>query len=143
MFRVDDDLATRAPTHTIAGMMELYEQMLPAKVYSYHKTGTTPANDTTCRLYGKGTESMAHVIVGCSALAQSKYLERHNAALIELLRHFELVDEVPPWYSKTQPKPMYESQDVQGFWDIPVFAEHNEVRANRVDARIVNHREKI
>ena len=26
---------------------------------------------------------------------------------------------------------------------IPVFAEHNEVRANRVDARIVNHREKI
>ena len=147
MFRVDDDLATRAPTHTIAGMMELYEQMLPAKVYSYHKTGTTPANDTTCRLYGKGTESMAHVIVGCSALAQSKYLERHNAALkalyFELLQDLKLVDEVPPWYSKTQPKPMYESQDVQGFWDIPVFAEHNEVRANRVDARIVNHREKI
>ena len=83
------------------------------------------------------------MIVGCSALAQSKYLERHNAALIELLRDFELVDEVPPWYSKTQPKPMYESQDVQGFWDIPVFAEHNEVRANRVDATIVNHREKI
>ena len=29
------------------------------------------------------------------------------------------------------------------FWDIPFFAEHNEVRANRVDARIINHREKI
>ena len=32
---------------------------------------------------------------------------------------------------------------MQAFWDIPVFAEHNEVRANRVDARIVNHREKM
>ena len=32
---------------------------------------------------------------------------------------------------------------MQEFWDIPVFAEHYEVRANRVDARIVNHREKI
>ena len=43
----------------------------------------------------------------------------------------------------TQANVWIESQDVQAFWDIPVFAEHNEVRANRVDARIVNHREKI
>ena len=90
---------------------------------------------------------MAHVIAGCSALAQRKYFERHNAILkvfyFELLRDLKLVDEVPPWYSKIQPKALYESQDVQAFWDIPVFAEHNEVRANRVDARIVNHREKI
>ena len=89
---------------------------------------------------------MAHVIAGCSALAQSKYLEGHNAALkvlyFELLRDLKLVDGVPPWYSKVQPKPLYESQDVEAFWDIPVFAEHNEVRANRMDARIVSHREK-
>ena len=32
---------------------------------------------------------------------------------------------------------------MQAFWDVPVFAEQNEVRANWVDARIVNHREKI
>ena len=48
----------------------------------------------------------------------------------------------PPWYSKIEPKPLHESQDVQAFSDISVFAEHNEVRANRVDGRIVNHREK-
>ena len=36
---------------------------------------------------------------------------------------------------------MYESRGVQSFSDI--FAEYNEVRANRVDARIVNHREKV
>lgn len=32
------------------------------------------------------------------------------------------VHEVPLWYSKIQPKPLYYSQDVQAFW-IPVFAE--------------------
>ena len=85
---------------------------------------------------------MAHVNAGCSALAQSKHLERHNAALkvlyFHLSRDLKLVDEVPPWYSEIQPKPLNESQDVQALWDIPVYAEHNEVRANRMDARIVN-----
>ena len=61
----------------------------------------------------------------------------------ELLRDLKLVDEVPPWYSKIQPKSLYKSQDVQAFWDIPVFAEHNEVREDRVDARIDIHWEKI
>ena len=125
----------RALTHTIAGTMELYEQMLPTKVYSYHKIGTTPANDTTCRLFGKGTESMTHG--GCSALAQSKYLE-FKVLYFELLQDLTLVDDDLPWYSKIQLKPLYESQDVQAFWDVPVYAEHNEVRANRVDARMVN-----
>ena len=37
-----------------------------------------------------------------------------------------------------QPKSLYESKDVQAYWDIAVFEEYNEVRANRVDARIVS-----
>ena len=31
---------TRAPTHCITGIMELYEQLTPTKVYSAFKTGT-------------------------------------------------------------------------------------------------------
>ena len=50
-------------------------------------------------LCGKGTENMAQVIAGYSALVQSKYLKRHNAALrmlyFELLRDLKLADEVP------------------------------------------------
>ena len=37
---------------------------------------------------------------------------------------------------------MYESNNAQAFWDVPLFAEHQEVRANRVDARIINHASK-
>ena len=32
------------------------------------------------------------------------------------------IDNVPPWYSLVQSKSLYESEDVQAFWDIPVFA---------------------
>ena len=52
------------------------------------------------------------------------------------------IDNVPPWYSPVQSKSLYESEDVQAFWDIPVFAEYNEVRAKRVDARIADHQAK-
>ena len=34
-----------------------------------------------CRMRGKIPESFAHVLGKCSSLAQTKYIERHNAAL--------------------------------------------------------------
>ena len=70
-----------APTHTIAGMLELYEQLTPIKVYHARKTQTNHPNDTLCRLCGKTAESIPHVLGSCSAFAQNKYLARHNAAL--------------------------------------------------------------
>ena len=50
-----------APTHTIAGMMELYEQLTPNKLYTSCKTRTTQGDDVTCRMCGKAPESLAHV----------------------------------------------------------------------------------
>ena len=86
------------------------------------------------------------VLAGCSALAQSKYLERHNAALkvlfFEMARDLRLIDSVPPWYSCAVPKPVYESSEALAFWDVPVYAEHTIVKANRVDARFVDHKNK-
>ena len=91
-------------------------------------------------------ESVAHVLAGCSSVAQTKYLYRHNAALkilsFELLREHGLIEEVPPWYSPVMPKPAYQNTTSEAFWDIPIYAEHNEVRANRIDARLVNHERK-
>ena len=31
---------------------------------------------------------------------------------------------------------------MQAYWDAPIFAEHLEVRSNRLDARIINHKTK-
>ena len=112
-------------------MFELYEQLLPTRLYACQKTHTSLESEAWCRLCGKAPESVAHILSGCGALAQSKYLSRHDLGL---------TDEVPPWYTPAKPKPVYESDDVQAYWDVPVFADHEEVRCNRVDARIVNHK---
>ena len=135
-----------APTYTIAALEELYQQLLLTKVYSTKKAKTSGDSDVRCRLCGKGQESVAHVLAGCSALAQTAYLTRHNAAFkilfFELLRDHGLVETVPPWYSPTQPKPIYEGDRVTAYWDVPVFADQTEVRANRIDGRIVNKARK-
>ncbi|PFX32789.1 Cofilin/actin-depolymerizing factor-like [Stylophora pistillata] len=112
-----------APTHTITGLLELYEQLTPTRVYTKLKTGTSQG-ETTCKLSGGATETLTHVLAWCPALAQSKYLDRHNAVLkvlfFEVCKELELVDSVPPWYSLVSAKPVYESSDAQAYWDVPV-----------------------
>ncbi|XP_068737747.1 uncharacterized protein [Montipora capricornis] len=134
-----------APTHTVAGMIELYEQLLPTKVYTTQKTKTTQG-DVSCRLCGKEAETLPHILSGCSTLAQSKYLDQHNAALkilfFEKCKDLKLVEGVPPWYSPVKPKPVYESDEGKAFWDVAVYAEHTYVRANIIDARFVDHKAK-
>ena len=70
-----------APMHSIAGINELYEQLSPTKLYYSRKTKTREELDATCRLCGEAQESVAHVLASCNALAQTKYLLSHNAAV--------------------------------------------------------------
>ena len=98
----------QCPTHTVAGMFELYEQLLPTRLYACQKTHTDTTGEVMCRLCNKAPESVAHVLAGCTALAQNKYVTRHNAALkipfFEVLQDLGLVDSVPPWYPPLKPK---------------------------------------
>ena len=41
-----------------------------------------------------------------------------------------------------QPKPMYKSDQVTAYRDVPVYAEQTDVRANRIDARFVDRGSK-
>ena len=95
---------------------------------------------------GRAAETLQHVLSWCSAVAQSKYLNRHNAALkilfFEMRKDHKLVDSVPSWNSPVTPKAVYESPDAQAYWDVPVYADHTCVEANRVDARFVDHKGK-
>ena len=53
-------------------------------------------------------ECAAHRLPGCSALAQIKYLQRHNNAFkilfFEVLRSLDLITKVEPWFSQVTPK---------------------------------------
>ena len=67
----DDDLNTgcfdwlsrwkTAPSHTIADVHELYQQLLPTKLYHHKKTRTNSNPDVQCRLCGKTTESISYL----------------------------------------------------------------------------------
>ena len=70
----------------------------------------------------------------------------HNATLkilfFEMLKGQEFISEMPPWHSKTQPKLLFENESVQALWDVPVYADSIDVRANRIDSRIVDKEQK-
>ena len=70
-----------APTHTITRLQELYQQLLPTKLYLAKKVKTLNSHDYNCRMCGKETESVAHVLAVCGAIVQSGYVERHNNVL--------------------------------------------------------------
>lgn len=40
------------PSYTVVEMYELYEQLLPTKLYTSKKTKTSPPDDVMCRLCG-------------------------------------------------------------------------------------------
>ena len=89
-----------APTYTIAALVneELYQQLLPTKVYSTKKAKTSGDSDVRCRLCRKGQESVAHVLTGCSALAQAVYLTRQKFGFINGVDKCKLAT-VPQWLS--------------------------------------------
>ena len=55
------------------------EQMVETRVWKVLR-GIAEGNDK-CHLCGKYRETVAHLLSGCSILAQQEYLVRHNAAL--------------------------------------------------------------
>ena len=132
---------------TIAGVQELYQQLLPTKVY-YNRKTKSQVTEEKCRLCGHSLEYVQHILSGCSALAQTKYLQRHNNAFkisfFEVLRSLDLITKVEPRFSQVTPKPLYENEHATAFWDLPLFADttQDEVKANRIDATIIEKTSK-
>ena len=96
---------------------------------------------------GKEPEGVAHVLAGCGAIVQSKYVERHNNVLrilfFEILANYKLVPrEDNAWFKPIKPEPVYQDDQVRALWYVPLFAEKIEVRANRIDVRIIDKKEE-
>ena len=139
------------PTHTVAATQELYQLMLPTKLYHQRKTGKGSSFEKelqmsctecvvnrpkVCRTYRWG--------VGHSLrLSISRGITQLLKLFFGMLKDLELISEAPPWYSKIQPKPSYENGSVQASWDVPVYADSAEVRATKIiDARIIDKEQK-
>ena len=91
-------------------MFEIHEQLLPTRLYACQKTYAGATGEVMCGLCNKVPESVAHILAGCTALAQKKYKTQHNGApkvlFYDILQDQGLVDSVPPWYLPLKPKPV-------------------------------------
>ena len=82
----------QCPTHTVAEMFKLYEQLLPTRLNACLKKHTVTMGEVMCMLCNKAPESVAHVLAGCTALAQNKYTTQHKESLKILF--FEILQEL-------------------------------------------------
>ena len=62
---------TSCSRYVVAGVYELYEQLLPTKLYQVKKIKISQPNTMSCRVCNKAPESVAHILSGCSALAKT------------------------------------------------------------------------
>ena len=126
----------------VVGIQELYQQLLPTKIFYHRKVRTSGSGEERRRICGKATESVPHILAGCGALAQTLYLARYNNALkilfFQEIRALDLFTSDVPWFTKIQPKPMYENETAIAYWHIPLYVDNTHVKANTIDATIVD-----
>ena len=70
---------------------------------------------------------------------------RPNTSFGTILFLFELLkrtDNIPPWFSPTEPKPVDENQRAKAYWDELVYAKNTEVRVNTIDIKKINKGDK-
>ena len=68
-----------------------------------------------------------------------------NTSFGTILFLFELLkrtDNIPPWFSPSEPKPVDENQRAKAYWDELVYAKNTEVRVNTIDVRKINKEDK-
>ena len=65
-----------------------------------------------------------------------------NILFFEVLRSLDLITKVEPWFSQVTPKPLYENEHATAFWDVPLFADTTQVKANRIDATVIDKTSK-
>lgn len=109
----------------------------------YHQRAILKQNvDGKCRLCKEYDEHISHIVAGCSVLAPTEYLDRHNKVASYL--HWTLLKElghsVPEKWYEHKPDRSIEVDEVVIMYDMPVNTDRT-VGANRPDI-IIHNRKK-
>ena len=85
----------------IAAVMTMLEQMVETRSW---KEARGLTDDGSCRICTQHSETVEHLVVGCTKLANSEHLTRHNQALMILAvawaKQQELVGQEVIWYEQ-------------------------------------------
>ncbi|KAL1448423.1 hypothetical protein WDU94_012335, partial [Cyamophila willieti] len=106
------------------------------------------AVDGKCRLCRNADEHISHILSGCTQLASTEYLARHNkvAAYIHWTICKQLGSLVPDKYYEHVPKTVTniqtQDQDITILWDMSIITDR-QINANRPDIVIHDKKKKI
>ena len=108
---------------TEATIVAIQEQAVTTRYIKKHIHKTTDSD--TCRMCNTMPETIAHVVSGCTTLAATSYLKRHNSVAkiihLELAKKFNLIEvkETLKWYSYT-PEKVLENESSKLLWDFQI-----------------------
>ena len=100
--------------------------------------------NSKCRLFGDRDETINHIIIECSKLAQKEYKARHDwmGKVIhwEMCKKFKF-DHANKWYMHN-PEPVLENDTHKLLWDFDIQMDHL-ISARRPDLIIINKKKRI
>ena len=110
---------------------------------NYKKVISKTGTDDKCRVCHSKTETIDHIVAGCSLLAPTEYLKRHNE--IGKYLHWTIckandIKVEEKWYMH-QPEPIVENQKCTILWDYGINTDRK-IPANRPDIVIKDHKNK-
>ena len=137
------------PSYIVRDIYDLYCQTLNTKTFQLIRS-ETPPSDTSCRLCKNGNESVMHILNRCEKLRTRPYTKRHDEGFLcffnELLLKLGFISNCPPWFSQSKPKPFYNNEVANIWWDIPEFSgaadDNDGERLLRPDGKVMLKAEK-
>ncbi|XP_045510128.1 uncharacterized protein LOC123705416 [Colias croceus] len=110
------------------------------KTNNYRRYIIKDGTQDLCRMCHRPGETLRHVTSGCSMLANTEYLHRHNLAARIIhqelaLKYGLLVGKVP--YYKYAPEPVLENNRAKLYWDRPIITDRT-ILANRPDIVVMD-----
>jgi hypothetical protein len=117
------------------------DQSLATKNYQMHISKTI--KDDRCRMCKVKAETIDHIISGCSMIAATEYLERHNK--IGRYLHWKMcisagIQVSEKWYTHV-PEPVTENNHTSILWDFSINTDRT-IRANRPDIIVKDKKNK-
>ena len=61
-----------------------------------------------------------------------------SKSLFIIIIYYLFIAKVEPWFSQFTTKQLHENEHATAFWDVPLFADTAQVKANRIDATIID-----
>ncbi|XP_066934429.1 uncharacterized protein [Clytia hemisphaerica] len=120
----------------------IQEQAITTNYIKKHVHHTT--NDDSCRICRSSKETIHHIVSGCTALAPTKYLKRHNDLAkylhILLLQKHQLDTNDHIWYNYTPP-PVIENHQTKILWDFSIQTDHH-LQHNKPDILILHKNQR-